>query len=126
MAISHILIIFTAVLNGKKIAVVLPAYNAAQTIGKTYREIPMDLVDTVILVDDAVREREVYRQAVDERFCRTFTIADDLATTRLGALLRSRHLVAQEPCTCFIARLQNLDRRDCNAFGASTLRALSR
>jgi hypothetical protein len=34
VAISHILIIFTAVLNGKKIAVVLPAYNAAQTIGK--------------------------------------------------------------------------------------------
>ncbi len=53
MAISHILIIFTAVLNGKKIAVVLPAYNAAQTVGKTYNEIPMDLVDTVILVDDA-------------------------------------------------------------------------
>tara|TARA_E500000331_G_scaffold284818_1_gene279153 strand:+ start:98 stop:874 length:777 start_codon:yes stop_codon:yes gene_type:complete len=53
VAISHILIIFTAVLNGKKIAVVLPAYNAAQTVGKTYNEIPMDLVDTVILVDDA-------------------------------------------------------------------------
>ena len=56
MAISHILIIFTPVLNGKKIAVVLPAYNAAQTIGKTYSEIPMELVDTVILVDDASRD----------------------------------------------------------------------
>ena len=56
MAISHILIIFTAVLNGKKIAVVLPAYNAAQTVGKTYNEIPMDLVDTVILVDDASKD----------------------------------------------------------------------
>ena len=56
MAISHILIIFVPVLNGKKIAVVLPAYNAAQTIGKTYSEIPMELVDTVILVDDASRD----------------------------------------------------------------------
>ena len=56
MAISHILIIFTPVLNGKKIAVVLPAYNAAQTIGKTYSEIPMEFVDTVILVDDASRD----------------------------------------------------------------------
>ena len=56
MAISHILIIFMPVLNGKKIAVVLPAYNAAQTIGKTYSEIPMELVDTVILVDDASRD----------------------------------------------------------------------
>ena len=56
MVISHILIIFTPVLNGKKIAVVLPAYNAAQTVGKTFIEIPMDLVDTVILVDDASKD----------------------------------------------------------------------
>ncbi len=56
MSISHILIIFTLVLNGKQIAVVLPAYNAAQTVGKTYREIPMNLVDTVILVDDASKD----------------------------------------------------------------------
>ena len=56
MSISHILIIFTLVINGKQIAVVLPAYNAAQTVGKTYREIPMDLVDTVILVDDASKD----------------------------------------------------------------------
>lgn len=43
-------------LNGKKIAVVLPAYNAGETIEKTYREIPMDIVDTVILVDDASKD----------------------------------------------------------------------
>lgn len=40
-------------LNGQKIIVVLPAYNAAKTLAKTYREIPMDLVDEVLLVDDA-------------------------------------------------------------------------
>ena len=39
--------------NGKRVAVVLPAYNAAQTLERTYREIPMDVVDDVILVDDA-------------------------------------------------------------------------
>ncbi len=38
--------------NGKKIIVVLPAYNAALTLEKTYREIPFDIVDDVILVDD--------------------------------------------------------------------------
>lgn len=40
-------------INGKKIVVVLPAYNAAETLEQTYREIPMDIVDDVVLVDDA-------------------------------------------------------------------------
>ncbi len=39
-------------INNKKVTVVLPAYNAAQTLEKTYREIPFDIVDDVILVDD--------------------------------------------------------------------------
>lgn len=39
-------------LKNKKIAIVLPAYNAEKTLEKTYREIPLDMVDTVILVDD--------------------------------------------------------------------------
>jgi glycosyltransferase involved in cell wall biosynthesis len=38
--------------NRKKVIVVLPAYNASQTLEMTYREIPMDIVDDVILVDD--------------------------------------------------------------------------
>jgi len=38
--------------NGKKVVVVLPAYNAALTLEKTYREIPFDIVDDVVLVDD--------------------------------------------------------------------------
>jgi glycosyltransferase involved in cell wall biosynthesis len=40
-------------LNGKKIIVVLPAYNAALTLEQTYKEIPFDIVDDVVLVDDA-------------------------------------------------------------------------
>ena len=39
-------------INEKKIVVVMPAYNAAQTLEQTYREIPHDIVDDVILVDD--------------------------------------------------------------------------
>jgi glycosyltransferase involved in cell wall biosynthesis len=44
-------------LNGKKIVVVMPAYNAERTLEKTYHEIPFDVVDEVILVDDASRDR---------------------------------------------------------------------
>ena len=40
-------------LNNKKIIVVLPAYNAAKTLEDTYKEIPFDIIDDVIVVDDA-------------------------------------------------------------------------
>lgn len=39
-------------LKGKRIAVVMPAYNAEGTLKQTFDEIPLDLVDDVILVDD--------------------------------------------------------------------------
>ena len=38
--------------NNKKVVVVLPAYNAALTMEKTIAEIPMDVVDELVLVDD--------------------------------------------------------------------------
>lgn len=47
------MVYFCGMLNGKKIVVVLPAYNAARTLEQTYREIPLDLVDEIVLVDDA-------------------------------------------------------------------------
>jgi glycosyltransferase involved in cell wall biosynthesis len=47
------------VFHGKKIAVVMPAYNAARTIERTYREIPLDLVDEVLVTDDASRDDTV-------------------------------------------------------------------
>ena len=40
-------------LNGKRIIVVMPAYKAARTLERTYRDIPHDIVDEVILTDDA-------------------------------------------------------------------------
>lgn len=39
-------------INGKKLVVVLPAYNAELTLESTYREIPFEIVDDVVLVDD--------------------------------------------------------------------------
>jgi glycosyltransferase involved in cell wall biosynthesis len=42
--------------NGKKVVVVLPAYNAERTLEQTYKEIPLDVVDELILVDDASKD----------------------------------------------------------------------
>ncbi len=51
-------------LNNKKIAVVLPAYNAAKTLRRTVDEIPRDIVDEIILTDDASKDNtsELSRQ----------------------------------------------------------------
>jgi len=43
-------------LAGKRVMVVLPAYNAARTLKQTYDEIPRDVVDDIILTDDASRD----------------------------------------------------------------------
>lgn len=43
-------------LNGKKVVIVMPAYNAEQTLRKTYAEIPHHIVDDIILVDDASQD----------------------------------------------------------------------
>ena len=61
-------------LNGKKICIVLPAYNAAETLEMTYNEIPFDIVDEVVLVDDASKD----------------------ATTELGKKLGIKHLIRHE------------------------------
>jgi glycosyltransferase involved in cell wall biosynthesis len=55
-------------LNGLKIIVVMPAYNAAKTLAKTVAEIPRDIVDQILLVDDA---------SMDE----TVALANDLGLT---------------------------------------------
>ncbi|MDH4226896.1 MAG: glycosyltransferase family 2 protein [Deltaproteobacteria bacterium] len=46
-------------LREQKIAVVLPAYKAEKTLEATYREIPLDIVDEVILVDDGSADKTV-------------------------------------------------------------------
>ena len=46
-------------LNNKKIIVVMPAYNAEKTLEKAYNEIPKDIVDEVLIVDDCSNDRTV-------------------------------------------------------------------
>ena len=46
-------------IDNKIIAVILPAYNAEKTLEKTYNEIPFDIVDHVILVDDCSSDKTV-------------------------------------------------------------------
>jgi glycosyltransferase involved in cell wall biosynthesis len=46
-------------IRNSKVVVVLPAYNAEKTLESTYREIPFDIVDEVILVDDASKDNTV-------------------------------------------------------------------
>ena len=46
-------------IRNKKVVVVLPAYNAEKTLEMTYREIPLNIVDKVILVDDASTDHTI-------------------------------------------------------------------
>ncbi len=46
-------------INNKKVVVVLPAYNAAKTLEKTYNEIDREIVDEIILVDDCSRDETI-------------------------------------------------------------------
>ena len=46
-------------LHKKKIVVVLPAYQAEKTLERSYQDIPKDIVDQIIMVDDASSDRTV-------------------------------------------------------------------
>jgi len=46
-------------INGKKVIVVMPAYNAEKTLEQTFREIPSEIVDEIILVNDASKDNTV-------------------------------------------------------------------
>ena len=48
-------------INGKKIVVVMPAYNAEKTLEQTYSEIPFDIVDEVILTDDFSKDHTIQK-----------------------------------------------------------------
>jgi glycosyltransferase involved in cell wall biosynthesis len=57
----------------QKVVVVLPAYNAERTLERTYREIPLDIVDDVLLTDDASAD---YTVAVAKRLGITTMVHD--------------------------------------------------
>jgi glycosyltransferase involved in cell wall biosynthesis len=50
-------------IDGKKIIVVMPAYNAEKTLEMTCNEIPMDIVDEVILTDDLSKDNTIKKAA---------------------------------------------------------------
>ena len=64
-------------IHGKRVIVVLPAYNAARTLERTYRELPHEVVDEVILVDDASQDETV-------ALARTLGITTFVHTKNLG------------------------------------------
>ncbi len=43
-------------INGRRVVVVMPAYNARRTLEQTYAEVPFDVVDEVLLTDDGSRD----------------------------------------------------------------------
>jgi len=43
-------------IGNKKVVVVMPAYNASRTLERTFKEIPFDIVDEVVLTDDSSRD----------------------------------------------------------------------
>jgi len=46
-------------INGKKLVVVMPAYNAEKTLKETYNEVPFDIVDDVVVVDDNSTDKTI-------------------------------------------------------------------
>jgi glycosyltransferase involved in cell wall biosynthesis len=46
-------------LNSRRVAVVMPAYNAAATLAKTFAELDLDVIDEVVLVDDASTDQTI-------------------------------------------------------------------
>jgi len=48
-------------IQGKKVVVVMPAYNASETLRSTYIEIPFDIVDEVVLVDDCSNDDTIFK-----------------------------------------------------------------
>src|ERR1051326_1107216 len=56
---NRLFLLLCFMINGKKLWGVLPAYNAAVTLPQTYKEIPFDIVDEVVLVDDRSKDNTV-------------------------------------------------------------------
>jgi glycosyltransferase involved in cell wall biosynthesis len=68
------------VLNGKKIIIIMPAYNAGKTLRQTFSELPMAIVDEVLLVDDSSSDNTV--EAARELGLTTFLHKENLGYGR--------------------------------------------
>lgn len=63
-------------IKNKKVVVVMPAYNAEKTLRRTYEDVPHNLVDEIVLVDDASHDHTVI--VAQELGIRTFVHAKNL------------------------------------------------
>ncbi|MDI9255837.1 glycosyltransferase family 2 protein [Flavobacterium sedimenticola] len=79
-------------INNKKIIVVLPAYNAAKTLQKTFEEIPFEVVDDVIITDDFSKDN-------------TITIAKNLGINHILSHNRNKGYGANQK-TCYKKALE--------------------
>jgi len=86
-----------SLIEGKRIVVVLPAYNAAATLRRTYEEIPKGIVDDVLLVDDASKDE-------------TLKTARELGIPALSHLVNRGYGANQKTC------YQNALNRDGDVF----------
>ncbi len=78
-------------IDGKKLVVVLPAYNAAETLELTFNDMPKALVDEVILVDDRSRDE-------------TVAVAKNLGITNVHVHAKNRGYGGNQK-TCYTAAL---------------------
>ena len=86
-------------IHGKKIVVVMPAYNAEKTLEQTYREIPMDIVDEVILTDiyparelpiEGISSQLIYdslRPDIEKTLCKKEEVLDLLKDKSIEVLI---------------------------------------
>ena len=78
-------------LNSQKIVVVMPAYNAARTLQRTYDEVmAQGIVDLVIVVDDASNDDTV-------AIARTLSGCRLKFIRKIGAMAQTRRLVIASP-----------------------------
>ena len=77
-------------IDGKRVIVVLPAYNAGKTLERTIAEIPPGIVDECLVVDDASRDDTVSQRAgwASPASC----------TPRTGVMARTRKPVTSRRC----------------------------
>ena len=88
----------------QKVVVVMPAYNAAKTLHMTYAELPHDVVDLVILVDDGSKDETVKIAIGGSGDRRPVVIADRHVEAVRGALRNPAPDFAEPENTQALAR----------------------
>jgi glycosyltransferase involved in cell wall biosynthesis len=118
-----------------KVVVIMPAYNAAKTLRMTYMELPRDVVDLVLLVDDASSDEtvEIARQLTLELFIhnRNYGYGGNQKTCYTEALKANADIVVmmhpdyQYDPTCLPRIIEPLERGEADVVLGSRLMSAS-